>query len=172
MSKITLYIAASLDGYIARENGDLDWLHSDNDYGYEEFIKSIGITLMGNNTYKQLLTFGDFPYSDKENYVFTTNVNLLKDDNVTYISGDIAGFTKLLKDTSKKDIWLVGGSKINDLLVGAGIVDELILFIMPVIIGCGIPLFSNSNTDQYLKLMECQSYSDGMVQLKYKFVKR
>ena len=169
MSKIILYIASSLDGFIARKNGSLDWLHTELDYGYKDFLQKIGITFMGNNTYQQVLAFGEFPYPDKTNYVFTRNTDLAKDNNVTFISGDIAGFSRELKEKSEKYIWLIGGSEIIDLFLKAGLVDELILFIMPVMIGGGIPLFLNSDTDFHLNLLDCKSYSDGMVQLKYEF---
>src|SRR5664279_1394932 len=123
MRKIKLYIAVSLDGKIAKPDGDVKWLdkipNPDHlDYGYSDFLKSIDTTLMGNYTYKQLLGFGiDFPYGGKANYVFTRNTELKEDENVKYISTDPVSFVKDLKSSTGGDIWLIGGGEVNSLFL-------------------------------------------------------
>ena len=100
MRNIILYIATCLDGYIARKNGDIDWLFSDfedHGYGYAELYNSIDTTLMGNLTYEQIRTFGEFPYSDKTNYVFTRNEKAKPHPDVEFIHSDIEEFVKRLK---------------------------------------------------------------------------
>lgn len=82
MRKIILFIASSLDGFIARESGDIDWLPKNTDSGYNDFYKSIDTVIMGKKTYNQVLTFGDYPYKDKKSYVFTRNNDLTKDENI------------------------------------------------------------------------------------------
>lgn len=174
MSIIKLYIATSLDGKIARLNGDVDWLdkipHPPNeDYGYNAFYESIGITLMGNNTYKKVLSFGvEFPYKGKTNYVFTKDKIVEKDENVTYVSGDILSFVRQLKEDSEKDIWLIGGGEITALFLDHQLVDELIVFIMPVVLGEGIPLLGALKEDIPLVLKNRKIWEEsGVVELVY-----
>ena len=176
MRKVVIYIAASANGFIAKEDGDVGWLdeipHPENeDYGYTKFYDSIDTTLMGNNTYREVLGFDvPFPYKDKKNYVFTKDESLTKDDNVEYVSGDIAAFVKELKSEPGKDIWLVGGGLVNSLLTNSGLVDELILHLMPYAFGKGIPIFAADLEDTPLLLTDSQVYSSGVVELKYRFL--
>ena len=86
MRKIILFIASSLDGYIARENGDIDWLPETGSSGYDDFIKSVDTVVMGKKTYDQVLTFGGYPYKDKKSYVFTRNKNLTKDEDIEFVA--------------------------------------------------------------------------------------
>lgn len=168
MRKIILYIASSLDGYIARKNGDVDWLFSDADYGYTDFLASIDATLMGHTTYKQVLTFGEFPYKDKLNYVFTRQLGLRNDENVEYVSENIVAFTQNLKVQRGGNIWLIGGSQIIDTILRANLVDEIILSIHPIILGGGIPLFVEQEYSHLLELTNTMAYPSGLVQVSYK----
>jgi len=111
MRKIKLFIACSLDGYIAKEDGSVNWLPENTDSGYDQFYSSIDTVLMGQKTYEQILTFGKYPYKDKISYVFSRNPNQKKDENVEFTS-EVEEFTKKLVSSSGKDIWLVGGSEI------------------------------------------------------------
>ena len=170
MRKIILFIATSLDGYIAREDGAIDWLFTDADYGYKHFYDSIDTTVMGNTTYKQALTFGEFPFKEKINYVFTRQAPKAKDERVTFISEDIATFGAALKKQEGKDIWLVGGGQINEAFRQAGLIDELIISIHPIILGKGIPLFGDSSTISNLKMLSHEIYPSGLVQIRYQFI--
>ena len=172
MRKIILYIATSLDNYIARKNGSVDWLFHDQDYGYKEFYNSIDTIIMGNNTYTQILEFGDFPYKEKTNFVFTRNKTLLKTKYVRFISQDIKSFMVKLKEIKGKNIWLVGGSQINTLCLNNSLIDEMIIFIHPIILGEGIPLFSEKYNQNTLKLIETKEFSSGLVQLSYRFTEK
>ena len=175
MRKVIIYIASSSNGFIAKEDGDVGWLdeipHPENaDYGYTDFYKSIDTTLMGNNTYKEVLGFDvPFPYKGKKNYVFTRDPNLTKDDNVEYVSSEMVSFVKDLKSASGKDIWLVGGGLVNSTLINNNLVDQLILHLMPYAFGQGIPIFAPDLGDTPLKLTDSQVYSSGVVELKYGF---
>lgn len=167
MRKVILFIATSLDGYIAGENDNLDWLFSDQDYGYKAFYDSIGITLTGRRTYEVILSFPEFPYPDKTNYVFSRNPDLLKHELIIPVQEDVAEFTAKLKQEEGKDIWLVGGASLIEPLYTHDLIDEYVISIHPVILGSGIPLFRNGLDTHAVVLKDCQSFSSGLVQLHY-----
>lgn len=171
MRKIILYSAMSLDGYIARANGDIDWLTSDDDFGYEDFFASVDTTIMGYKTYHQVLGFGEWHYSEKENFVFTRDPNRPPDPNVTFVYGDHVRFVREMKaQTGRQHIWLIGGGQVNLLLGEAGLVDELRLFVMPVSLGRGISLFEGELSANW-KLTLAQPYPSGVVEMRYTFAK-
>jgi dihydrofolate reductase len=127
MGKLRLYIAASLDGYIAGPNGEIDWLDAggDLDYGYTDFYASIDTTLMGNSTYQLTLSVPEFPYPDKTNYVFTRKARPPDTEHARFVSGDIGGFVRSLKEEPGGDIWLVGGGQVNTVMLNEGLIDEV-----------------------------------------------
>ena len=173
MRKIILYIAMSLDGKIAKPNGDVSWLEEipvpDNeDYGYGALIERIDTTLMGNKTFKQIQQFeGEFPYKGLKNFIFTQNSEQMNSDDVEYVSGDVVTFIKELKTQPGKDIWLIGGGQINALLLNHHLIDEIIAFMMPVVLGTGIPMFHSLAEQSFLKHTESISYPNGVVLLRY-----
>lgn len=171
MRQIRLYIAASIDGYIARSDGAIDWLSmvekAGEDYGYNDFIKSIDTTLMGYQTYAHVLTFGKFPYPGLQNYVFSRQARPADGNPVAFISEDPAAFVRRLKEQPGGDIWLIGGGQINTLLLNAGLIDELILSIIPIILGEGIPLFGGKPKETKWALKGQKSFDTGLVQAQY-----
>ena len=177
MRKIKLYIAASLNGKIAEKDGSVDWLYvKDNDeeidYGYEKFYESIDTTIQGSSTYKQVESWGiDFPYPDKRNYVITRNKQLKDNQNVVFISENHIEFIKKLKTKPGKNIWLIGGGKINTMLLNEGLIDELQLFCMPIILSDGIDLFEEIPNRTDLKLIETKTHDTGAIEMKYQIVK-
>ncbi len=174
MRKIKLYIAVSLDGKIADKDGNVKWLdelpNPDHlDFGYTEFLNSVDTTLMGNNTYRQLLSWGiEFPYSGKNNYVFTRNPELREDENVKYVSGNVVSFVKDIKSKTGGDIWLIGGGEINTILLNAGLIDEMIIFVIPVVLGEGIPLFRDSPHEAKAELIKTRSHGNRVVEINYR----
>ena len=172
--KIISYIAMSLDGKIARANGEVDWLdkipNPDNsDYGYQAFYDGISATIMGGATYREVLGFDvEFPYKGKANYVFTRDKGKAEDENVRFVSDNFDGFIADLKASSGKDIWLIGGGQMNTLFLKNSWLDEMIVFIMPIVIGAGIPLFADETPDHQMELIDETVYSSGVVELKYK----
>ena len=168
--KIILYIATSLDGFIARKNGSVDWLSpyekSGEDYGYKEFYDSVGTVVMGNTTYKQALTFGE-SYKDKNCFVFSRKTNKNKKNNVTFVNGDVKKFVNELNLKNGKNIWLVGGASIIDEFLKLDLIDEFIISIIPILLGEGIPLFKGDNVESQLKLLNVKSYDSGLVQVHY-----
>jgi len=169
MRKIILFIASSLDGYIAKKDGDIDWLPDNTTSGYDDFYKSIDTVIMGKKTYDQVLTFGDYPYKDKKSYVFTRNNDYGKDENAEFVY-DVDKFVKdIIISNSGTNIWLIGGAEIISTFVNLGFVDEIILSIIPVILDKGIPLFKNIQREVKLELIKTTDY-DALVELHYKIL--
>jgi len=171
MRSVILYVASSLDGFIAREDGSVDWLDAyesedGNDYGYQAFLDSVDTLLMGGKTYRQVLGFGPYPYSDKRGYVFTRSASPRSDDNVEFVSGDPAAFVFGLIHAPGEDVWLVGGADIVSVLMSAGLVDEIILTLVPEVLGGGIPLFL-PGVQARLELLSHRTWHGGVVQLRY-----
>jgi len=165
MVKIILYIAVSLDGYIARENGDVDWLPTNVDSGYDVFYKSVDTVIMGKTTYDQVLTFGEYPYKDKKSFVFTkTSQN--NDENVEFVS-DIEKFVKDGFPGAGDNIWLVGGAKIIASFLKLKVIDEITISVIPILLGNGISLFKNIENETKLELVKTEKY-DQLVDLHYK----
>ena len=135
MRNIILYIATSLDGYLAREDGALDWLPqpTEDDMGYADFYDTIDTVVIGRTTYEQItqeLSPDVWAYEGKTSYVATSKT-LTPDPNVSFINGDIATFISNLKNAPGKDIWLVGGGKLIDAFVRANLIDKYIITIIP-----------------------------------------
>lgn len=177
MRKIKLYIASSLDNFIASKNGSVEWLFSDADYGYATFYDSVDTILVGRKTYEQSLTFDEYPYRGKKVYVFTHNAkaesNNKRMPGVKYIDNNIPDFVRRLTQEriSNKDIWLLGGGEIVSILLNADLVDEIILSIHPIILGRGIPLFKNIEKRINLRLKESVPFESGLVQLRYRILR-
>lgn len=174
MRKIKLYIATSLNGKIARSDGSVDWLESvpnpgKIDYGYSEFYNSVDTTIQGNNTYKQVISWDiDFPYIGKKNFVLTKDLNKKTNKHVEFISNNHIEFIKELKNKEGKDIWLIGGGKINTLLLNEGLIDVIQIFIIPIILPDGIDIFEHFPKETQLKLIHSKAYSTGVTELHYK----
>lgn len=167
MKRVKLFIATSLDGYIARPNGDIDWLYTDQDYGYTDFLQTVDTILMGGKTYRQVLGFGDWPYATKQSFVFTHDLEAKSQEDITFIHHDITGCVRRLKEGSGKDIWLVGGAEINTILLEAGLIDELWIFQMPVLLGAGIPLFNQTKKENWLQIKDVEEFDSGLLKTIY-----
>lgn len=167
MRKVVLNVASSLDGYIARTSGDIDWLFTDQDYGLSEFFASVDTVLMGRKTYEQVLTFGEYPYKGAKSYFFTKNPLFRADNNVELVTEDTKKFVDDLRQADGKNIFLVGGAQLIFDFMNKNLVDELILSIHPIVLGEGIPLFVTQTNPHSLRLTNCQTYSSDLVQLSY-----
>lgn len=165
-----LYIGASLDGFIAKEDDDLQWLEEvegEGDNGYAEFYRSIDTTIMGKRTYDYVIEHAEaFPYPDKKNYVFTTSEKG-SDEYVEFVNEDVVEFTKKLQEQEGAKIWMVGGAAILDAFIKENLIDEYIITVTPHILGSGIPLFYEKNPQIKLFLIETRRFGQ-FVQLHYK----
>lgn len=171
MRKVTLFIASSLDDFVARADGGIDWLFTDQDYGYRDFYDSIDTVLMGSKTFKAAEQLGE-QFAGKECFVFSRSSEPGSGrENIHFVS-DPVGFTKsLVKQVGKLGIFLEGGGEIVSLFLNEGLIDEIILSVHPVLLGEGIPLFRNVSKQVNLKLLGTRSYDSGLVQLHYQVVK-
>lgn len=170
MRRIVYSLACSLDGFIARLDHSIDWLFMDQDYGMNAFFKTIDTVLVGRKTHDFMVSMGQPAFPGMATYVCTRNQNPKQYDNVKYVSGDPVQFTKELKDTSGKNIWLMGGSDLARSFFEAGMIDEVSLAVHPRLLGKGIPLFAQMRTETPLKLLEEKTYPNGLVQLRYERV--
>jgi dihydrofolate reductase len=167
MRQLILFIASSLDGYIATTTGDVDWLFTDQDYGYTKFFANIDTVLMGRKTYEQIQNFGEYPYPGTQGFVFSRKQNSQSDAHVEFISSSVTSFVKNLKTQTGKQIWLVGGAALIQSCLQADLIDELILSIHPIILGEGIPLFPSPLSRKNLSFQHCETFKTGLVQLTY-----
>lgn len=167
--RVSLFIAASLDGYIARPDGGIDWLPSDpaEDFGISRFLAGVDTVVMGRKTYEQVLTFGPWPYVGKRCLVGTRQGHGRRTDQVEFVGPEIAAVLAQLKTEPGGTIWLVGGTEINAACLAAGLVDEIVLTLVPVMLGSGIPLFPANGRPAALALRASQAYPQGLVQLTY-----
>ena len=173
MRKVVLYIAASLDGYIARPDDSIDWLEDKayaiegEDYGYSEFIQTIDTTLMGHSTYKVILGFDTpFPLPTETNFVFSRSAGHTDTAQVKFINTDAVAFVQELKQQQGKAIWLMGGGQLNTLLLNARLIDEIILTYIPIVLGAGIPLFAAGAQETRLNVSSSKTYPNGFVQVR------
>jgi len=165
--KIVLYVATSLDGFIADCDGGVDWLFTDGDYGYSAFLDGIEALIMGRKTYEQVLSFGEWPYGDKVAYVYTRSVLQGEHPHVEFVSGDVTTFVADLRARCSKDIWLVGGAELAAAFRAQDLIDEYVLSVHPVLLGEGISLFEGTQPRVELRLKDAKSYPSGLVQLTY-----
>lgn len=169
MRKIKLYIAVSLDGFIATPSGDVDWLceipnPNGIDHGRKEFLESIDTILMGGKTFNKITSFGDkWPYKKKTYVVAHHNTNFLKNEDIHFITENLYNEIKRIKDEDGKDIWLVGGGELTSILLNCDLLDEIRLCYVPIVLGKGIPLFPNSPVKSRWTLKNSKSYDTGIV---------
>lgn len=157
MQELVLYIAQSLDGYIAKTNGSIDWLLLFDDEStsdrYHKFIETVDTIVMGYSSYRQVteeLSVDNWPYKGMKVVVLTHRV-IDNPYGVTFYQGDIKELIIELKKTSKNNIWLVGGSNIIEQCMHEDLIDRYIITVIPTLLGEGIPLFKNLHKTVQLK---------------------
>ncbi|MBU2713555.1 dihydrofolate reductase family protein [Zooshikella harenae] len=174
--QISVFIATSLDGFIARKNGDIGWLEKagdgDNttDFGYEDFMSSVTCLVMGRKTFEKVLSFPEWPYEKKR--VILLSHTLLSvpselEGKVELYSGEISALVDRLKDEREQRVYIDGGVTIQAFLQ-AGLVDDITITRIPVIIGEGLPLFAQTGHDVSLTHIATRAYDNGFVQSTYR----
>lgn len=145
--KCILYIALSLDGYIADSSGSVEWLEgvdgNGSNSGYADFIEHIDTVLMGRVTYDQVLKFGDWPYKGLQSYVFSHSDHI-DNPQVTVVNQSPAALLGRIRQHPGKDIWLMGGARLVNSFLQQNLVDEMILTMIPRLLGNGIRLFAGT----------------------------
>jgi len=171
--KLIAYLAVSADGFIARENGDIDWLDNIKDptephFTFPDLMNEIDCILMGANTFKKLQTFNEWHYT-KTVYVYSSSIKELDkiyEGKAKLISGSPREVLEKLKAKGKETVYVDGGKTIQSFLK-EGLLDEMYIFLISKIIGGGIPLFGSLGKDINLKIVETKQVSDEMVMCHY-----
>jgi dihydrofolate reductase len=174
MGKIIYYVAASLDGYIADENGGVDWLlpfqDVPYDYGYQDFMKRIGFIVTGSRTFEQAKDFpGGWNFPGTHTYLCSSRpFDREGRKDLTLWPGNVQELGGKLR-VEEKDTWLIGGAALAASFFNAGLLDELILSVMPLVLGKGRPLFDGLRQTMPLLLQKVQDFPNGVVQMNYVF---
>jgi dihydrofolate reductase len=179
-SRVTIHMAASLDGFIARKDGRVDWLETSDEFAdgdtiapefAEAFLKTIDCYVMGSRTYETALNFEakglGWVYGGKPVFVLTSRKLRRTRDSVEFYSGDLAQFVNGGLLPKFRSIWFVGGGMVSGECLRLGLADELRYSILPILIGDGIQFFEKLDRDIALHLAEVKAYRSGMVELRY-----
>ena len=170
MRKIVLGLGISLDGYIARRDGAVDFLFMPKDYSMAPFFATVDTAIMGRKTLDAGLKMsgGSLPNYSMAYYVFSHSKPPGKHKNWTFVNESPAAFVAKLRKRPGKDIWLMGGGELARDFLKADLVDELYLGVVPVLLGEGLPLFPSGFPQRNYSLIENKTYSRGMIALKYR----
>jgi dihydrofolate reductase len=179
-SHVTIHMAASLDGFIARKDGSVDWLETSDQFVggdtmspefVEAFLKTIDCYVMGSRTYETALSFEakglGWSYGDKPTFVLTRRELPRTRDTVKFYSGDLAQLVNRSLRPKFRSIWFVGGGVVSAECLRLGLADEVRYSILPILIGDGIPFFDKLDRDIALHLAEVKAYESGTVALRY-----
>jgi dihydrofolate reductase len=179
-SRVTIHMVASLDGFIARKDGSVDWLETSDKFAdgdtidaafIEAFLATIDCYVMGSRTYETALSFAargfGWAYGDKPTFVLTHRELPRIRDTVEFHSGDLAEFVNERLRQRFRTIWFVGGGMLSAECLRLDLADEVRYSILPILIGDGIPFFGKLHRDIALHLAEVKAYTNGMVELRY-----
>lgn len=165
----TLFIATSLDGYIAGPDDDMSWLFTDKDYGFDEFYETVDTLIMGRGTYDVIRKMGKWPYGGKRTLVVTRSEKIeVTTPDTAYFNGSLEDLEKLLKEQGTKRSWLVGGSELISGYLKNHLVEEVVVSVHPVILGKGVELFPSGIPKTKLSFVSAEAFDSGLVQLRYK----
>jgi len=171
MARVRFYVATSLDGFIADREGSVDWLapYDARLYGYDKFASEVGAMIMGRRTYDLILAIGEeWPYGRKPVYVLTSTS--LGDDvpqGVVPTTRGIRAALQQARDTTRHDIWIVGGAVTMQSALEEGLVDMVELFLVPVLLGSGLNLLNDLSRRPTLTFDGIEAFPDGVVKLRY-----
>jgi dihydrofolate reductase len=170
--KTILFIAASLDGYIATQDEDLSFLSivesEGEDYGYSQFMNNVDTVIMGRKTYDWIMKeVCEYPHPDKDSYIITRTP---REDSgrIKFYTGSLKELISMLKLIPGKNIFIDGGAEVIDVLLKENLIDEFVVSIIPILLGDGIRLFKDGRPELRLSLMHSECYGTGLVQLHYK----
>jgi dihydrofolate reductase len=183
-SRVTIHMVASLDGFVARKDGRVDWLETSDEFAggdtldpefVESFLKTIDCYVMGSRTYETALNFEakgfGWAYGDKPTFVLTSRDLPRTRDTVEFYSGDLAQFVNGRLRPLFRSIWFVGGGVVSGECLRLWLADEVRYSILPILIGDGITFFEKLDSDVPLHLTEVKAYKSGMVALRYQVQK-
>lgn len=167
--RIKLSLAVSLDGFIADEAGSVDWLEAypAEEFGLDSLMDAMGSVVMGRTTYDQVVDFGHWPYEGKRAIVLTSRPFKPSTPMTELWSGDVAPLARRLREVGRGDIWLLGGGVTARAFLAAGCIDALETFVVPVLLGKGVPLFGEGTPAVPLRLLRAEPLAKGVVRLAY-----
>lgn len=169
---IVYYVACSLDGFIAKIDGSVEWLDAyqgqAEDYGYGEFYSACDALIMGSHTYEVSLKFGEWPSKEKPSWVLTGRDLTVIDASVTLTSDDPSAVVEEMQSEGIRQAWMMGGGKLAGSFLEAGLLTEFRVFVIPLVLGEGIPLLSGVSREHILVLTESEAYPSGIVELRYR----
>lgn len=173
--KVILYIATSLDGYIAKPNDDLSFLsivqQDGEDFGYADFVKSVDTVIIGRKTYDWVMKeVPEFPHTDKDSFIITRTArpSIGKTKFYTY---NLEGLILKLKSEQGKNIFIDGGAEIVNELLKGNLIDEFIISVIPILVGNGTKLFKDGRPELKLELVSVKQFEKGLIQAHYKCAK-
>lgn len=165
--KITLQLATSLDGYIARPDGSFDWCLTDQDYGMGAFFASVDAVIMGRHSFELTRKMGERLDPNKRYYVLSRRGIRLEGDNVFPFAGDVADLRLRMVQDGVKHAWLFGGADVCGQFAQEGLIDVAQIAVHPILLGGGVPLLRGLLRDLRLKLLDSRTYGTGLVMLNY-----
>lgn len=172
MANVVYYVASSIDGFIAPEDGSLEWLSpfsdTGEDHGYTEFYASVDALVVGARTYEQMLGFGEWPHQDRPVTVMSSRPLPKAGDGITISPLDPAAVVDGLASAGLGRIWLVGGGALASSFAASGLIDEFVISYVPVLLGSGVGLFGGHGDVRALQLMDAQTFGDDIVQCRYR----
>ena len=172
---LVYFVAQSLDGYIAKSDGDISWLEkfgsSTEDFGYSSFYSSIDSLIMGGYTYNQLIQFKNWPYPDKPTWVLSHNTPSNQPEGVKFTTSGPEEILQSIRNSSRKKTWLVGGGKTAAHFLNRSLITDFIVTLIPILLGSGIPLLNSITGHYHLILKEKRVYPQGLVQLHYRLAR-
>lgn len=168
MRRIKLFAACSLDNFIARPDGGVEWLFHDADYGFKAFYQSVDTVFIGRKTYDMMVSFGEQGYRGKKNFVFSRTVQPSPNREVVFVDSPVRELVDSIRKERGRDLWLAGGGELNAAFQAEKLVDDVILAIHPVVLGSGIPLFIPGVPQLDLEFVRSVSYPSGLISLFYK----
>lgn len=162
----------SLDGYIATKDNSLQFLSlvekEGEDYGYNEFVKSVDTIIIGRKTYEKVIEMGfEYPHTDKDLYIMS-RTSKPSFGKFIYYTGNLSTLVHQLKKKTSKNIYCDGGAEIANELMKNNLIDEYIISVIPILLGEGIKLFNDGRMEQKLELISTKQFEKGLVQLHYK----
>jgi dihydrofolate reductase len=165
--KITLQLAVSLDGYIARPDGSFDWCFTDQDYGMAGFFASVDAVIMGRHSYDLTRKLHERLDPAKRYYVLSRRGLRADEENVEVFSGDVADLRLRMVEDDVRHAWLFGGAEVCGQFAQEGLIDECMIAVHPLALGGGVPLFRGLQRDLRLKLLDTRIFDTGLVMLHY-----
>ena len=176
MGQIVLFIAASLDGFIADAEGGVAWLERfdapGEDHGYGAFMADVGAVVMGASTYEQDVARGGWPYGTRPTWVFThRDLPVPAGADVRFLEASVTETVDAIRASTDGDVFLVGGAHLVAQFLDVGAIDELVLFVVPILLGDGVRLFRSAPPTE-LELLGSRAYGTGLVELRYRLPRR